>query len=534
MLPATADPIRTALSRVTFGARDIDVQTVNATGLDAWVSDQLNPPPGDDPALDAHLGAQTLHIAYKAPKPNQTKGTWDAVDEDRPLTYIYASTPELWYVAKNVNKAVAPAERTHIRKELAAATWIRNTHSAYQLREFMADFWHNHFNIGKAENQLATALLPAYDRDAIRPHVFGNFRTLLEANATSSSMLIYLDNWVSNSKTPNENYAREIMELHTLGEDAYLGVGGDGEVPLGPDGVAVGFTDQDVIEASKALSGWTIKTGQKTAPKTFLPSSGEFVYNPNQHNPWAGKILGVQVANFTGSMEQGQVFLDTIAAHPATAAFICIKLCKRIFGDNPPQAVLNRAVETWTAAANEPDQIGQVLSTIILDGDEISTAPPAKVRRPYERMIALARTTDMVVNAGNFMQRVMDPLNDGLFAWQAPNGRPDSDGHWLATGATIATWNLLLQTPYRSQIETTLAGQTPASAAGSAIGVVDYWVGRMVGYKLGDVATTALTADQAGPQGVPAAFNTNKSKKMENAVRRLTSLIAATEAFTLR
>ena len=149
-------------------------------------------------------------------------------------------------------------------------------------------------------------------------------------------------------------------------------------------------------------------------------------------------------------------------------------------------------------------------------------------------MIALARTTAAVVNAGNFMQRVMDPLNDGLFAWQAPNGRPDVDGYWLATGATIATWNLLLQIPYRAQIETSLADQTPSGAAASAIGVVDYWVGRMVGHQLADEATNALTADQAGPYGAPVAFKTNKPRKIENAVRRLTSLIATTEEFTLR
>ena len=326
MLPTTSDPYRTALNRVTFGARDVDVQTVITAGLEAWVNDQLDPPPGDDPVLDAHLKAQTLHISYGPPNANQTKGTWDAIEEDRPLTYIYADTPSLWYVAKNVNKAVAPADRVHIRKELATATWIRNTHSVYQLREFMTDFWHNHFNIGKAENQLATSLLPAYDREAIRPHVFGNFRTLLEANATSSSMLIYLDNWVSNSKTPNENYAREIMELHTLGEDAYLGVGGDGAVELGADGVAAGFTDQDVIEASKALSGWTIKTGQRTAHKTFLPSTGEFTYNPRQHNPWAGKILGVDVFGLNGPMEQGQAFLTLspcIRQPPVSSAPSC-------------------------------------------------------------------------------------------------------------------------------------------------------------------------------------------------------------------
>ena len=117
-----------------------------------------------------------MHIKYSAAADTMiTNGTWEAVDEDRPLNYIYADTETLWYVATQTGKAVFFQERYRVQQELAAATWIRNTHSTYQLREFMTDFWHNHFNIGKAENMLATTLLPVYDREAIRPHVLGNF-----------------------------------------------------------------------------------------------------------------------------------------------------------------------------------------------------------------------------------------------------------------------------------------------------------------------------------------------------------------------
>ena len=187
MLPTTPDLYRTAINRVTFGARDIDAQLAVTMGWAAWVDDQLNPPKGDDADLAAHIAQQTMHIEYAASDPTNTKGTWDAVNEERPLNYLVADVPTLWKIARGAGTTLPSQERTRLAQELAAVTWIRNAHSHYQLREFMVDFWHNHFNIGKNENALATALLPAYDRDAIRPNAFGNFRTLLEAIATSGS-----------------------------------------------------------------------------------------------------------------------------------------------------------------------------------------------------------------------------------------------------------------------------------------------------------------------------------------------------------
>ncbi len=533
MLPAKPKDLQLALNRVTFGARDFDVQSVEALGWDVWVAAQITPPDGDEPALDAHIKAQTMPIKYPAANPSNTNGTWKAVDEDRPLLYIDADIETLWQVAREAGKSISFQERFRVQQELAAATWIRNAHSQYQLREFMADFWHNHFNIGKAENQLATTLLPAYDRETIRPNVFGNFRTLLEATATSPSMLMYLDNWVSNATFPNENYAREIMELHTLGEDAYLGVGGDSVVETGPNGIAVGFTDQDVLQASRALSGWTIEFGQRFGGQP-IPSTGKFIFNPFQHHTGAGEVLGVDLSAESG-MAQGQKFLDIIATHPATATFICTKLCTRIFGDNPPQAVVDRATETWLANTEEPDQIGRVLQTILVDGDEIFTAPAAKIRRPYERLLALARTTYTTVNAATYMTLALDPLNDGLFAWQAPNGRPDVNDYWLAAGATLTTWNLLIALPSLPEFSVSFDAQTPEGAASSATGVVEYWVGRMLGYALSPAAMNALIVDQAGIYGVPFQRNIpDNATNIELVYRRLVSLIATSEEFSFR
>jgi uncharacterized protein (DUF1800 family) len=533
MLPSQADLYHVAMNRVTFGARDLDVQAARASGWEAWVNEQLAPPKGDDALLRQHLAAQSLRIAYNAPAATDTRGKWLATDEMRPLNYIDADTPTLWTITRNIGTTFAPSERTRIAQELAAATWIRNTHSRYQLREFMADFWHNHFNIGKNENQLATALLPVYDRAVIRPRVFGNFRNLLEATAKSTAMLIYLDNWVSSATTPNENYAREIMELHTLGGAAYLGTANPQSVAKGSDDVAAGFTDQDVIQAARALSGWTVKYGQRGPGTTYLPNTGEFAFNPRQHNANAGTILGVNIAGYH-DVTQGRKLLDVLAYHPATATHVVTKLARRIFGDAPPQAVIARGVAAWTTFRDAPDQIGRTVRAILLDGEEIWSAPVAKVRRPYERIIALARTTDTIVNAATFMTSILDAQTDGLFAWPAPNGRPDVNGYWLATGSTMATWNLLFQMPNAAQLTTSLTAQTPAAAATSATTVVEYWVGRLVGRRLPPAAMNTLVNDQAGASGVVTAIRRGNAKSTENAFRRLVSLIATAEEFALR
>jgi len=535
MLAISPDPMRTAINRVTFGARQPDIVHANGAGLAGWMEAQFAAPPGDDEGMAAFLRTQTMRITYAAPDANSPRGTWTAVNEERPLNYLNAEIPLLFAIATQAGSTFAPAERTRIRQELLAASWIRNVHSRYQLREFMTDFWHNHFNIGKVENEIATALLPVYDRVSIRPHVFGNFRQMLKANATAPAMLLYLDNATSTAQSPNENYAREVMELHTMGGGAYLGVNPPpASYSIGADGVRSGFTDGDIIQASRVLSGWTVQLGQSTGGHSRAPITGEFFYNAAQHNTQATSVLNVNMSSLAAPMEQGEKLLDILAYHPATASFVVYKLCVRIFGENPPPAAVDRGVAAWNANKTAPDQIRKVLEAIVLGGPEITTSPRKKIRRPYERLIALARTTDMVVNASAQLARLLDSLNDGLFAWQAPDGRPDVNAYWLATGAMLTSWNLLLSFPQMTTNTTTLVNQTPLDVMSSATGVVEYWLGRMLGYAPSGATLTALTIDQASARGVPAAARTGNAIATEAACRRLVSLIAATEEFSYR
>src|SRR5262249_39334583 len=144
-------------------------------------------------------------------------------------------------------------------------------------------------------------------------------------------------------------------------------------------GVLSGFSDQDVVQASRALSGWSVQNNQRIDSRTVAPSTGEFFYNPAQHNNNATSVLGVSIANQTAPMTQGRAFLNLIAYHPATAAFVSTKLAKRIFGDTPPDAVVARATAAWIKYQYAPDQIGRVLRAIVLDGEEIWSAPTTKI-----------------------------------------------------------------------------------------------------------------------------------------------------------
>jgi uncharacterized protein (DUF1800 family) len=236
-------------------------------------------------------------------------------------------------------------------------------------------------------------------------------------------------------------------------------------------------------------------------------------------------------------MQQGRKLLDILAYHPATAKFIVGKMARRIFGDTPPQSVIDRGVAAWLSNQLAPDQIGRVLHAMLLGGNEVMTAPVTKVRRPYERIIAMVRTTDMVLNAGTYMHSLLDSLTDGFFAWQAPDGRPDVNKYWLATGAMVSTWNLLFQVPHYPEFASrSLTLQTPVDALQSATAVVEYWVKRMVGHALSANAMNALVLDQAGSNGIPTIVrsSTATAQRIENAHRRLISLIATSEEFSLR
>lgn len=489
MLPDRPSPERIALNRTTFGARSSDVETVRRMGgFNAWVDDQLSPPAGDDDALAQYLKQQTLYIQYDAYDAMGLK--WPAVNEMRPLQWLDKSAARLWTATKDEFWKMSGAEQLRPLDEVASSVYIRNAHSRYQLREVMTDFWLNHFSVSSAKDVQGANALIVYDRDVIRPNVFGNFRTMLDAVATSTTMLKYLDNADSDAIHPNENYARELLELHTMGRAAYLGKRG------ASDAVA-GFTDDDIIQASRALSGWTVSQGQYGgASAGQLPSTGEFTFNAYQHNTQAGACLGFDLSALRG-IAQGQKVLDLVAEHPATAPFVCGKIVKRIFGSAAPPVVLERAVKAWNENRTRPDQIKQVLRAILQDGSEVSTLAPSKVRRPHEVVIALGRALDAKVKPSPHWRYVFSTVYDAPFGWPTPDGRPDNDEFWLNTATNIGNWLNLNYVTYNVSFEVAYFDQMPRSIVNSPMLMTEFWVERLIGYSLSNEAMTALTKHMA-------------------------------------
>lgn len=548
MLPVEPSWERKALNRATLGCREADELYVQQIGWDAWVEEQLNVPDGDDDEVAAHLAAQTLHIEYEESNEftaNDGAEGWDAVDEDRPLTRLSMDEQELYEILTYAGDRHPWDEVWRVYVETMNGVYIRAAHSRFQLREVMTDFWLNHFNVWYDGDDIMRLSILTYDRDVIRPRVFGNFRDMLGAVAQSTAMQWYLDNARSPAELPNENYARELMELHTLGEEAYLGTVDPSTVDQNSDGVAVGFTDQDVIEVSRAFSGWTVEYGQWAGNDVGqLPVTWMFTYSPFQHNTEAGVFMGTNLAPLTGEMEQGERVLDILADHPATAEFVVTKMVRRFFGENPPQAVLDRAIETWMDNRNEPDQIRRVVESILLDGTEIGDEAPSRIRRPFEKMIAAWRAMGATVGASWTWTWVSSQTKDAAFDWPSPDGRPDVNSYWLAGTQVMAAWNGTYNlSTWEQGISGDLLNEMPQESTDSAIAMTDYWIGRMLGYELASVTGYNELVDfsfhWAGPMSALNWMNqiededgrADQERNVQRNLRGFCSLIATADEF---
>ena len=534
MLPSQPSFERIALNRVTFGARASDEAYPQSIGWDSWVAEQLNAPAGDDSEVAQLIANATLHIQYAA-KTN-AYGGWAAVNEDRPLTALSKSPLELWDIYLQRNKTLPGKEVNRIAEETVAATWMRNTHSAFPVREFMVDFWHNHFNVAVGEGPTVRTGLAIYDEEVIRPNVFSNFRTFLEADATSVAMLFYLDNAISKAEQPNENYAREVLELHTIGARAYLGEEYENwdDVPGATEQQAIGYTDQDVIEASKALSGWTVGSGSRIGRGMgVLPKTGEFHYEPQMHNETAGHFLGVDLSQYKSDLEQGRRVLDVAAYHESTAIYTCERICHHIFGDFLPSNVLDASVQTWMDNQTHPEQLKLVMDTILMS-PEIGELDPAKVRLPYQKTIAFLRAVGATVMPHRRMFNILKNTKDTLFTWPSPDGHPDYNGYWLNASSTLGTWNSMLTVLNSPMTDVSITDESLATS--SVTELVEDWVGRIIGYGLQVEKMDALMDYAMSKNGILTYVGQKNSSTstVEYHLRQLVGLIATSEEFAYR
>ncbi|KAA0593768.1 DUF1800 domain-containing protein [Azospirillum lipoferum] len=533
--PSSVLPAVIALNRLAFGPRPADLEA-GSSGLDRpdwlarWLDQQLSPPDpssgdNDDPEVERHLAAAKLRIRYPA------GDGWEAVDEERPLACLGQPIEALWPLAAN-RPAVAGPERQRPRLEVAAATLIRAVHSRWQLREVLVDFWHNHFNVNAAGEPAVAAALPVYDRAVIRRHALGNFRAFLEAVATSSAMQVYLNNRSSRAGAANENYARELFELHTLGRDAYLNAlynrwrDVPGALRSAPDG----YIDQDVYEAARAFTGWTLEDGAGLGGDAKLPVTGRFTYVEGWHDGYQKRVLGREFDPFQSPMADGHRVLDLVADHPATARNLCTALCRRLVADDPPPGLVALAARVWTENRSKPDQIARVVRAIALSPD-FAQVRDAKVKRPLELVASFARGTGIDLVPTNPLLGELDGSGQRLFGWPAPTGHPDRMEAWLGAAAMRRRWGLLLGLA-ENRWETgaiDLAARFPAPLPAAA--AVDRWQGMLQDGEPEPATTAAILSGM----GLAAdAMLTPGTKAGDDRLRRVAAFVAMAPRFNQR
>jgi uncharacterized protein (DUF1800 family) len=428
--------LRRALTRLSFGPTTGMIDAAAERGFPDWLDRQLAIS-SDDEATKAVLAEAYLPIAYEAGKDEEGR-KWTGLDEPkRPLRWLDAE-PAALVPLNDWSKAMDYSERERPAREIQLATLIRQVHAEGQLREVIVQFWHDHFNVNSTKDAGCAAYFPLYDR-AIRAHALGNFRALLGETAKAPSMLNYLNNAESRASPANENYGRELLELHTLGEGNYLNDRHKTwkDVPGASGGLAVGYIDQDVYEAARAFTGWTIGDGREIGDNETAPATGAFHYVDRWHDPYQKRILGREFAPNAAPMQDGETLLDMLAGHPGTALFIVEKLVRRLFADDPPESLGSRAAEAFLAARDAPDQIAQIVRLIALS-DEFRDAPAAKMKRPIEFYAGLCRAFDArILTSGNAFD-LLARAGWNQHEWRPPTGHPDHSSHWANTN-TLST-----------------------------------------------------------------------------------------------
>ena len=430
---AVADLDTLWLNRLTFGATPAARSEIATLGRAGWLEGQLRLPATEAP-LVSRLSAARLRIYYEAGE-DEDGNQWPALDEVRPLSYLFAGPDLLMRLAEwGPGKGMDYSERLRPAHEVIAASLIRATHGQAQLRELMTQFWHDHFNVNSGKDATTAFYFVGYD-STLRTQAFGNFRSLLGAVARSPSMLYYLNNADSIASPANENYARELLELHTLGVGNYLNERYSDwkDVPGALEGRAEGYLDLDVTEVARAFTGWSVGDGRWLDEGVDAPRTGRFNYVDRWHDPYQKRILGREFPPNRGPMEDGDEVLDILARHPGTARFLCTKIARRFLADDPPDALVERMAAEFLTAVDAPDQIARTLRVLVLSQE--FEAPPTKIRRPFEFLAALCRAAGAEIDAPETAWNWELPKA----GWRQhefgpPTGHPDRIDAW--TGAS--------------------------------------------------------------------------------------------------
>lgn len=456
------------LSRFTYGAKEGDIEELTKMGLEKWLDKQLN---GDlkDADLEQRLAQfdaiNLTNTEVENVFPRQAQIIRFAVRDgfihkdsvNQQNTKAYRDTLSVYMQSKGL-KPQQELYRQFINQKILRATYSNN-----QLRELLTEFWFNHFNVSLSKPQCA-AYVPSFERDIIRPNVFGKFENLLLETAKSPAMLMYLDNFTSTGsntlidergneitapkpnakpKAPqknrqglNENYAREVMELHSLGVDG-------------------GYSQSDVTQAARILTGWTLapmgddgygkpmknivdRLGEENMRKRGFVHDGDFLFAMNKHDNGEKTVLGRKFPA-GGGYEEGVELLKMLAHHKSTANFISKKLAIRFVSDQPAKALVDKMAKTFLSSNGD---IKEVLITMVNAPEFWSkNALREKTKSPFELAISAVRSLDANVNQPYQLFSWINKMGQKIYYYQAPTGFPDRGQYWINTGSLLNRMN---------------------------------------------------------------------------------------------
>jgi uncharacterized protein (DUF1800 family) len=297
---------------------------------------------------------------------------------------------------------------SEVLRQLQQHAILRAVYSRYQLHERLVDFWRDHFNV-HARKGLCAYYLPQYERDVLRKHACSRFVDLLKATAQSPAMLLYLDNASNRRGVPNENYARELLELHTLG-------------------VRGGYTQRDVQEVARCFTGWTVEN-------RFLRPRGRFRFDPAQHDDGQKYVLGQRLPA-GGGQRDGERVLEMLARHPSTARHLCAKLCVHFMGTAPASTV-QRLAQVYLQTDGD---IAEVLRDLLLSEEFMQAAPVLK--RPFDFMVSALRALNALTDGNRPLQEHLEKMGQPLYQWPLPDGYPHGEEAWK--GTLLARWNFAI------------------------------------------------------------------------------------------
>jgi len=473
------------IDRFTFGNQPGAIDKVLKTGLEEWFIKQLDGEQNDAALMERLAGYDALKMTNEQVMtvfPNGGTVNKEAKEEAGLQKNDSASEGDKKLYREQLKafmekKGYRP--QNELFQQFTAQKILTAAYSNNQLHQLLTEFWFNHFNVSITKNQCAE-FVPAYERDVIRPNVSGKFQNLLLATAQSPAMLIFLDNFTSagqndgfevqqerqqkridrnleqamkedsngtkakmlkrlnnkkNTQGLNENYAREIMELHTLGVDG-------------------GYTQQDVTQAAMVLTGWTIypfaygpgsnvkkyieKMGEENLIARGFVHKGDFMFAMNRHDNSEKIVLGKKFAA-GGGYNEGLELLNMLAHHPSTAKFISTKLAIKFVNDNPPQSLINKMAATFLTKDGD---IKEVLKTMVASPEFWSSeAITEKTKSPFELAISAVRALDAEVKMPFMLYQWITRMGQKIYYYQAPTGFPDRGQYWINTGSLLNRMN---------------------------------------------------------------------------------------------